>query len=153
MAKTPFFTPSYLTRSSNVGDTELINLYPEDSEIPGAAKDIGAFYNTPGKTLLATCGSDPIRGMTILPSNALQSVLYVVSGTSVYTVDSNYNVTLVGGNILGSAPVRMIANQTQIGIFNFFQGFIVPGGVPLTGGTISVAGSQYAIGDHINLNP
>lgn len=149
--KTPFFGPGYVSRSSNLADDECINLFPEVVETK-QGKNVGAFYSTPGLSLLTNCGSGPIWG-----ARALNGVLYVVSGNSVYTVtvvSRIWMATLVGTfsqATPNAAPVSMIDNGTQLAIFTSQGGYILPGGYPLTGGTIRAMGSEYEVGDTIIL--
>ena len=78
--RSPFIGPAYIEQTPNFADAQLINLYPEFQEGPGA-KDTGVFYMTPGLGLLVPCGTGPVRGMA-----ALNGTLYVVSGSGVYAV-------------------------------------------------------------------
>jgi hypothetical protein len=119
---TPFLGTSYRTRSATENVEELINLYPEISETKIGA-EVGAFYGTPGLDLIATVGTGPIRGM--LPFNGS---LYIVSNTGVYIVSSAFNVTLLGSIATGSGQVSMIANLTQVAIFDGQKGYVINNG-------------------------
>lgn len=135
-----------MARSKNLADQRMTNLFATVVDTK-SGKQPGALYLTPGLLLLATCGVGPIRGQ--MP---FQNLLYVVSGSEVYSITANYIVTLVGSiPSTGTGPVSMINNGTQLAIFDGQNGFMVPGGYPLTGGTISDGGSKYAIGDTIIL--
>ena len=120
--ETPFFTPSYLARSSNLADSQLINLFPTVVETHNGSA-IGAFYMTPGLDLKATVGTGPIRG--VLPVTSLQ--LCVVSGSSVYVVDTNWNATLCGTMATSTGPVSIITNNRQTNIFDGQAGYLLTG--------------------------
>lgn len=119
-------------------------------EVRNAAKEVGSFYMCPGLDLLTTCGEGPIRGKAL---KAMGSLLYVVSGDEVYSVTTNYQATLLGTIGTSSGPVSMISNGTQLQIFDGQAAYLVPGGVPLTGGAIGSAGADYIVGDVIYLLP
>jgi hypothetical protein len=113
-----FLGPAYISRAKQVGNSEAINLYVEVNEVKGA-KAIGGYYVCPGLDLLASIGTGPIRG-----SITLDEVLYVVSGSGFYSVDQNWNPTLIGTITYRTTPVQMIENGTQIGIFDGTAGFV-----------------------------
>lgn len=142
--RTPFLGPFNVTRSPNFADQQLVNLYPE---IAQGGKDVGAFYMCPGLNLLAVCGAGPVRGFCVMAG-----VLYVVSGGGVYSVTNSWAATLIGSIPAASTPVSMITNGTQVAIFDGGSGYLVPGGYPLTGGTIGFGGSGYTVGDAVILS-
>ena len=126
--RTPFLGSAYVSRSSNLAGQRLINLYPEVVETK-SGKDTGAFYGCPGLDLLTICGNGPIRGMAIMAST-----LYVVSGNQVYSVSTSWIAALIGSISTGpgyalTGPVSMIANETQLAIFDGVNGWLVTGGV------------------------
>ena len=143
--RTPIFGPFDVSRSPNVSDNRLINLYPELVDTK-QGKAVGALYLTPGLDLLATVGTGPIRGL-----HPLGDTLYVVSGGAVYALDPAYNATLLSG-VLEAGGVSMIDNGTQIAIFVGNTGAIAPIGYALIGGVIGAGGSAYTVGDQITLN-
>jgi len=120
--KTPFLGTAYVSRSRDLSLEQCINLYPEIVETKQGAQ-VGAFYGTPGLDLLATVGNGPIRGMLTFNGN-----LYVVSGTGVYIVTSNFNVSLLGNIATGSGQVSMIANATQVALFDGIGGYSIVNG-------------------------
>ena len=143
--KTPFFGSAYTSRSTNLADQQLINLYPEIVETH-SGKNVGAFYGCPGLVLKTTIGVGPIQNFDIM-----NGVLYAISGNAVYKINSNLVPALIG-SIDSSAPVpSMINNGNQLAIFTATKGYLIPGGFPLTGGNINSGGSEYAAGDTINL--
>jgi hypothetical protein len=85
----------------------MVNLYPEI--VPEGGKEAAFLQRAPGLRLLATVGTGPIRGL-----NSFNGNLYVVSGESLYKVDSTYVVTLLGTVSGSSAPVSMANNGTQL---------------------------------------
>lgn len=152
---TPFFVPSYVARSPNFADSQLINLYPEVAEVPGGSKAVGVFYSTPGLTLLVACGAGPIRGMAVFLQNDFTAqVLYVVSGTEVYLVDNTFTATFQG-NLPGTGPVNFVqvggTNPQLMVLTTNGYGYMLPGGHSLNTATIATAGTQYQVGDQITL--
>lgn len=147
MAKTPFFGPYSVTRSTNVADNSLINLYPEvvDSK-SGSGKNVGALYGTPGLDLFGTVGNGPING-----EHALGSVNYVVSGLDVYSVNTSGVGTHLGLMTGDGNRVSMTDNGSQVAIATNTNLYVTPGGQPLTGGTIDNAGINYNPEDLIYL--
>ncbi len=105
-----------MARSVNAAASRMVNLYPEI--VPEAGKEPAFLQRCPGMTLLATVGTGPVRGVW-----ALGAFLYVVSGPSLYQVTSAYASTLIG-TILGTGPVSMADNGTQIFIACNPQGYI-----------------------------
>lgn len=90
MVATPFFGPAYVSRSRNLVDQRLINLYPELVETKGG-KNVGAFYGCPGLDLLCTIGKGPVQAFCMF-----QGLLYAVSGGQLYSIDANWNVINIG---------------------------------------------------------
>jgi hypothetical protein len=123
-AETPFLGIAYSLRSQSLADQRLINLYPEIVEGKSGAAAVGAFYGCPGLDLVATVGNGPIRGML-----EQEGFLLVVSGATVYKVDTSYNAIILGtlGTALG--PVSMVANATQQAIFDGVGGYSYSGGI------------------------
>jgi hypothetical protein len=143
--KSPFLGPAYVARSTNLADQQLINLFPVFVETQ-TGREIGAFYMTPGLTLLATIGPGPQRGMLVFGT-----LLYLVSGNSVYRVDVSFNATLCGTISSTTGPVSMIANGTQIAIFDGFNGYLVVGttltslSLPFPSPTIAVYQDNFGL--------
>lgn len=114
--KTPILGSSYVARSVNAADNRMINLFPEI--VPEGGKEPAFLNRAPGLRLLATVGSGPIRGLW-----KVNNLCYVVSGTELYELDSNWSSTLIG-IVLGDGPVIMSDNGTQIFIACNPQGYI-----------------------------
>ena len=107
-----------MSRSLNVSDNQLVNLFPEIVETKDG-KDVGAFYPAPGLTLKTTCGAGPIRGMAVWTLQGGTQVLLVVSGTQVFLLTPSFASTLCTGIALqsGSTACSIITNNTQAAIF------------------------------------
>lgn len=118
--KIQFATNSYKHPSLPISAQQCINAYAERE--PKDAKDEVAVLDHPGLSVFATCGSGPIRGMRVL-----NGVLYVVSGTLLYSVSITGVVTVVGGAVSGVGPVSMSDNGQpgmQLIIVNGSVGYI-----------------------------
>lgn len=125
--KTPFLSPWGVGRSTNLEDSQLINLYAEIVETKDG-KEPGAFYMCPGLDLIGTAetspaNTDPVRGFLVF-----QGLLYIVSGQGVFTGTPAPNV-LLGLISTSSGPVSMICNTTQIAIFDGVNGYLIESGV------------------------
>lgn len=131
-------------RSQNFADNEAVNLAVEVSETKDG-KAPGYLFMMSGLDLLYTVGQGPIRGML-----GLADVLYVVSGSEVYSISANGTKTLLGTVNGSTAPVSMFQNTKQLLILDGIGAWLVPGGYPLTGGT-PAEGSLYAVGDTVIL--
>lgn len=110
--ESPIFGSLEVSRSLNAADNQLINLYPEIVETK-QGKRIGALYSTPGKTLKATVGVGPIRGLHVMPHS---NTLFAVSGSELYSLDTAFTSTDIGA-VAGGGVVSMIDNGTQLAIF------------------------------------
>lgn len=96
--KTPFFGPAYVSRSLNLSDNELINLYPEVVESK-QGKEVGALFTTPGIDLEFTLGVGPIRALfEDGGGNTYRGAAYAVSGTNFYTIGTDL-VTALRGSV------------------------------------------------------
>lgn len=133
-------------RSPNASDNEAVNLFVEivetkDGKVPGWMSLMS------GTDLLYDVGTGPIRPGGMLE---LKDTLYVCSGSEVWSISANGTKTMLGTINGTSEPVSMFQNTLQLLILDGSGAWLVPGGLPLTGGTIS-GGSLYAIGDTIIL--
>lgn len=131
-------------RSPNAADNDAINLAVEiietkDGKVPGY------LFIMSGLLLLYTVGEGPIRGML-----GLNGTLYVVSGGEVWSLSANGTKTMLGTVNGTTEPVSMFQNTKQLMILDGTGAWLVPGGFPLTGGTVA-GGSLYEIGDTIIL--
>jgi hypothetical protein len=107
--KTPILGSSYVARSVNAADNRMVNLFAEI--IPEAGKEPAFLQRCPGLRLLATVGSGPIRGLWSFSSDASRA--FVMSGSELYQIDTNWNSTLIG-SVSGTGPVSMTDNGTQL---------------------------------------
>jgi hypothetical protein len=107
--KTPILGSTYVARSVNAADARMVNLFPEI--IPEGGKEPAYLQRCPGLNLLATIGTGPIRGVWSFSS--ISTVAFVVSGTSLYKINTNYTATLLG-TIAGTGPVSIADNGTQV---------------------------------------
>ena len=114
--KTPILGSTYVARSVNAADARMVNLFPEI--VSEGGKEPAFLMRAPGLNLLATVGFGPIRGLW-----QLGGFMYVVSGNTLYKVDSSYSATALG-TIANSGPVSMSDNGTQIFIAANPQGYI-----------------------------
>jgi hypothetical protein len=122
-----FIGPSYTLSSVNYDCQRTLNMYPEFNELrTGKEGEVEALIGTPGLALLAAIGSGPIRGMWFTSTG----LLFVVSGTTVYIVDSMWVGTSVGTLLTGSGPVGMADNGLQLVIVDGSNGYYItlPGG-------------------------
>lgn len=127
-----FAKTSYKSKSIPVSAQRLLNFYPELQ--PEGSKNRIVLFGTPGLSLFATAGSGPVRGMLVMGS-----LLYVVSSTTLYSVNSTGTVTSIG-TINGSANVSMATNGTEL--------IICHGSTTSTKAyRYTVAGGLAAIGD------
>jgi hypothetical protein len=104
--KTPILGSAYVARSVNAADNRMINIFPEI--VPEGGKEPAFLQRAPGLRLLAAVGLGPIRGLWTFGNFG-----YVVSGNSLYKIDSSYTATLIG-SITGTGPVSMSDNGTQL---------------------------------------
>ena len=107
--QTPILGQAYELRSPNAADNRLVNLYPE--AIPNEGQTAGWLQRAPGLRLLATIGLGPIRGVWDFQADA--GTAFVVSGNSLYKINSSYAATLIG-TIAGTGPVSIADNGTQV---------------------------------------
>ena len=117
--KTPILGSTYVTRSVNAADARMVNLFPE--VIPEGGKEPAYLQRCPGLQNLATIGNGPIRGLWAFSSD--NTVAFVVSGNSLYKINTSYSATLLG-TIAGTGPVSMADNGTQLFIAANGPGYI-----------------------------
>ena len=105
--KTPILGASYVARSVNAADNRMVNLFPEI--IPEGGKEPGFLNRAPGLRFLANMGDGPIRGLWQFNGSG-----YVVSGESLYKIDTLWRATFIGLVSGASGPVSMSDNGTQM---------------------------------------
>jgi hypothetical protein len=104
--KTPILGESYVARSVNAAAAQMINLYPE---IVKEGKEAAYLQRCPGLKWIADVGEGPIRGLW-----AYGGVLYAVSGDGFYKLDSTTYAPTWLGEVIGTGPVSMADNGTQL---------------------------------------
>ncbi len=105
--KTPILGQTYVARSVNAANSRMVNLFPEVTPAPEGMEP-AYLSRAPGLNLLATVGFGPIRGLWSFGNYG-----YVVSGNSLYKLNTAYAATLLG-TIVGTGPVSMTDNGTQL---------------------------------------
>lgn len=151
MPKSPILGGFSRTRSQNAADSLAVNLATEVIETK-EGKVPAYLFLTSGLDLVTTIGSGPIRGAL-----TLNGIAYIVSGPQVWSLTPNGVATLCGsiGNV--PTPVSMLQNTKQLLIIDGVGAWLVPGGYPMTGGTIASTvgipetGGLYAVNDQIAL--
>ena len=111
-----FGITSYTHDSLPLSAQRCINAYAETQ--PSSAKSRIAVRGSPGLRDFATAGSGPIRG-----GIEMNEVVYVVSGSELYSIDSTGTETLLGTGITGIDPVSMDGNGFEVVITNGVNGF------------------------------
>lgn len=114
--KSPILGSAYVARSVNAADNRMINIYPEI--VPEGGKEPAFLQRAPGLTRLATVGLGPIRGMWTFGNFG-----YVVSGPTLFQIDSNWNA-VAKGTVAGTGPVSMADNGIQLFVAANPQGYI-----------------------------
>ena len=114
--KSPILGSSYVARSVNAADNRMVNLFPEAT--PEGGKEAGFLSRCAGLNLLGTIGSGPIRGLWQFGGYG-----YVVSGTELYKVTTDFVATLIG-TVSGTTQVSMVDNGTQLFIAANPDGYI-----------------------------
>ena len=114
--KSPILGSAYVARSVNAADNRMINMFPE--VVPEAGKEPAFLQRAPGLNYLATMGQGPVRGLWQFGNYG-----YAVSGTSLYKIDSDFNV-VSKGTVSGTGQVSMVDNGTQLFIAAGATGYI-----------------------------
>jgi hypothetical protein len=118
--QTPILGSAYVARSVNAADNRMINMYPET--VPEGGKQPAFLQRAPGLNYLATMGAGPVRGLWQFGNYG-----YAVSGTSLYKIDTDFNV-VSKGTVAGTGPVSMVDNGTQLFIAAGANGYIYNAG-------------------------
>lgn len=103
-------------RSKPWSGSLLVNAFSEKAD--GDKSSDFAIMAIPGLVLFADVGDSPIRGV-----HQLGDLLYVVSGELLYSVSQGGDVVEIG-TIIGSDPVRMVDNGTQLAIAAAPRGYV-----------------------------
>lgn len=112
-----FFGSAYRSRSKNLADQRAINIYPELVETKmGSA--VGAFYGTPGLTLLGTApNNQPIRALHTFDAT-FGNQMYAVAGNTVYLISTSYAFSALGTIGSSTGPLSIIDNGFQVALFD-----------------------------------
>lgn len=105
--KSPILGSTYVARSVNAADNRMVNLFPEI--VPEGGKEPAFLNRAPGLVLRGMLGDGPIRGMWEFGGK-----LYVVSGDTLFSMDSDYQITTLGTVSGTTEPVSMADNGTQL---------------------------------------
>ena len=106
-----FIGGTYSLQSVSADCQRCVNLVPQVNEQRTAENgEIGALFRTPGKTLLGTIGTGPIRGTY----TATNGNFYVVSGNGLYQVDTTWSGTLLGTLSSSVGRVQFQDNGVQM---------------------------------------
>lgn len=114
---------SSIGRSKAWGGARLVNAFAEVGE--GDKRERFAVMAIPGLVEFCSIGADAIRGSVVL-----NNVLYVVAGSTLYSVNSAGIETALG-TVAGDKPVKMVASDTEIAIHggvNEDTGYVFSGG-------------------------
>lgn len=112
----PFGLHAYEDRTLPVNAQKLINFFPEAQ--PRDSKSPFIIHPTPGSALWVNVGTGPIQGMKVF-----NNVLYVVSGTQLYSIQTS-GASLLLGTIVGNTRCSMEHNSVQLCIVNGVKGYI-----------------------------
>lgn len=117
-----FIGPSYTLRSVNLDCQRCVNFYPEVNEMgTGKEREVMALMGTPGLRLLFDSSSDgPCRGVY----TTKRGNLFVVFGSKLYSISSNWVKTHIGTLITSEGPVSMADNGVQLIIVDGPNGYI-----------------------------
>ena len=108
----PFALSSYRNATRAISGQQLVNCYAEVQREGMDAKGTAPLIGTPGLRAFAEVGAGPIRAAV-----EMGGILYVVSGSQFYSVDSAGTGTLLGGGIApGSNVIGIATSETEIGI-------------------------------------
>jgi hypothetical protein len=102
---------AYTARSVIAAAQRQVNLFTEPMAEQEGEGSPASLYPTPGLRLLATLPQGPIRGIKTTTTGSV----YVVAGSGVYAVASDWSYTLLGSITLGlTTPVSMADNGLQL---------------------------------------
>lgn len=111
----PLPISSYRLASPQASSARLRNCYVEQAQTNNP-KGPYLLRRAPGIRDWADAGAGPIRGAVIM-----DGVLYVVSGTAVYSINSQGEETLLTGSVPGGERVRMETNGSSFVIVRPFN--------------------------------
>lgn len=106
-----FAVNSYRSDSLPVSAQRLVNAYAELQ--PKDARTPVSVHGFPGIATWTTAGNGPIRGLF-----EMHGVVYCVSGSEFYSIDSDGVATLVGTGITQNNVVSMAGNDLEVLVVN-----------------------------------
>ena len=106
MAVFQFAAQAYQSRSAPLDAQRLVNAFVEKS--PPDAKTQVPVFACPGLKVFSRVGAGPINGLHVMAD-----VLYAVSGSSLYSINSDGLATLIGQTNLGGV-LSMDDNERQL---------------------------------------
>lgn len=122
MAEFQFAAQSYQARSLPLDAQRLVNMFVERS--PAQTKDQVPIYMSPGLDVWSRLGPGPVIGLHVMAG-----VLYAVSGSELFSVNSSGLATLLGTTTLGGL-CSMADNGTQMVMVDGGVGWVYqPGGL------------------------
>ena len=116
MTQWNFPAQSYQGRAQPLNGQRLLNMFCERQ--PEESKDPDPVFMCPGLSVWARMGQGPINGMHVM-----NNVLYVISGSALYSVNTNGAATLIGTTTLGG-PVSMADNEFQLVMVDGNNGWV-----------------------------
>lgn len=124
MARAPLALGKSSGRSRPINPSRLVNLYAEPA--PENSVSPWVLFGTPGQKTFATAGSADIRcGLFALGG------LYVLSGTTVYRIDSGGTATACTGDTpSATGTAMMITNGVQLGLLVNGRMFYIAAATP-----------------------
>ena len=103
------------SRSANVTAQRRVNMYLE--QVIDGEKQRTVAYRTPGLKKILELGS-PVRGW-----GAVNDVLYVVAGNTLFEINTVYAVTVIGTLNTSNGPVSMSTNPLELIIVDSTSGY------------------------------
>lgn len=117
MSQFTFAIGSEQSRSPPLNSEKIVNAFIEKQ--PPDSKTKAPLFGAPGLRLTGTAGTGPIRGFVLL-----SDLLYIVSGADLYRQEANGSITHLGTGIVGTRPVSLASNGTQIVIVDGTNGWL-----------------------------
>ncbi len=114
----PFATNSYRSRSLPLSAQRCVNIFAEVE--PESTKTPVALFGAPGLSAWTAIGDQPIRVMRMM-----SGTLYVVGGSTLYSITSTGVVTPLGSVGSASGPIMMSDNGAQLFILNNGMGWVL----------------------------
>ena len=119
MKRAGLIGPSYQERSLPFDAQRTVNLFPTIDETK-EGREVASLYGTPGKLLFGTAGTGSVRQMFYSTGGRA----FVVTGTTLYELDSSGTATSRGTLNAGSGVVTMGENGSQLMICDGQYGYI-----------------------------